>query len=77
MEVNHMSLLIGFLYLCLHIAIIVIVAYAIVWICKMFGVAIDENVYKVGKIIVMLLIIIAVVVWISGVLGSPILNYRY
>jgi low affinity Fe/Cu permease len=43
----------------------------------MFGVAIDENVYKVGKIIVMLLIIIAVVVWISGVLGSPILNYRY
>jgi hypothetical protein len=58
------AVLISFLYLCLHVAIILIVAYAIVWICELFGVAIDGNVYKIGKIIVMILIIIAVVVWL-------------
>ena len=62
-----MSLLISFLYLCLHIAVICIIAAAIVWVLKWCGIGIDPLVYKIGTIIVGLLIIIAVVVWLSGV----------
>lgn len=58
------TVLIGFLYLCLRIAIILIVAYAIVWMCKLFSFEIDGNVYKMGKIIVLILVIIAVVLWL-------------
>lgn len=65
-----MSILISFLYLCLHIAVIVFVAYAIVWLLSWLGVSIDGNLYKVGKIIVGLLIIIAIVIWLAGVLGG-------
>lgn len=57
-----MSLLISFLYLCLHIAVIVLVAYAIVWLCRMCEIDLDGNVLKAGKIVVALLIIIAVVI---------------
>ena len=70
-----MSLLIGFLYLCLHIAVILIVAYAILWIVRdWMGVAIDAMVLKMGKIIVGLLCLIAIVVWLAGVLGYA--SYR-
>jgi cytochrome bd-type quinol oxidase subunit 2 len=62
-----MGLLISFLYLCLHIAIIIFVAYGIVWLFKWLGKPIDADVYKWGQIIVVLLIIIAVVVWLVGV----------
>jgi hypothetical protein len=34
-----------------------------------FGWSIDANVYKFGQIIVALLCLIAIVVWLSGVLG--------
>lgn len=71
-----MSLLVGFLYLCLHIAVIVFVAYCIVWLLKWLGVGIDPNVYKVGQIIVVLLIVIAVVMWLSGVVSYPGLSFR-
>lgn len=72
-----MNLLVSFLYLCLHIAIIVFIAYAIVWLLKWLGVGIDGNVYKAGQIIVVLLIIIAVVVWLSGVLYAPMVWPRF
>ncbi|MDB5612074.1 MAG: hypothetical protein JWP25_8974 [Bradyrhizobium sp.] len=61
------TILISFLYLCLTCAFIILVAFAVVWICSMFGVAIDGNVYKIGKVIVMLLILIAVVTWIFSI----------
>lgn len=64
-----MDILISFAYLCLHCAIIVFVAYAIVWLLKWCGITIDPNVYKVGQIIVGLLIIIAVLIWLSGLFG--------
>ena len=64
-----MSLLISFLYLLLHIAIILIIAACIVWVLRWMGIAIDPLVYKIGQAIVALLIIIAVVVWLSGALG--------
>lgn len=71
-----MPILISFLYLCLHIAIIVLVAVAIVWLLRaVFNVTIDGEVYKWGKIVVALLIIIAIVIWLAGVLGGyPIYN---
>jgi hypothetical protein len=64
-----MGLLVSFLYLLLHIAIIVLIAAAIVWVLKWMGIGIDPLVYKCGQAIVALLIIIAVVVWLSGALG--------
>ena len=70
-EKSVMSVLISFLDLCLYIAIIIFVAYVIVWvITSFFGWSIDPNVYKFGQIIVGLLCIIAIVVWLTGVLGG-------
>ena len=65
-----MSILISFLNLLLYIAIIVFVAFCIVWLITGFmGWSIDANVYKWGQIIVGLLCLIAIVTWLSGVLG--------
>jgi len=65
-----MSLLISFLYLLLHIAVILLVAFGIVWLVKwIFGISIDPEVYKWGKIVVVLLIVITIVVWVAGVMG--------
>jgi hypothetical protein len=66
-----MGILISFLNLLLYLAIIIFVAYVIVWLIRGFmGWQIDANVYKFGQIIVGLLCIIAIVVWLSGVLGG-------
>jgi len=65
-----MSILISFANLLLYIAIIIFVAFCIVWLITGFmGWSIDGNVYKWGQIIVGLLCIIAVLVWLSGVMG--------
>ena len=64
-----MGLLISFLYLLLNIAIILLVAALIVWVLRWLGIGIDPMVYKIGQAIVALLIIIAIVVWVSGVAG--------
>ena len=66
-----MSLLISFLYLMLYIAIICLIAYVILWVVQgFFGWQIDPNVLKFGKIVVALIILIAIVVWLAGVLGG-------
>jgi hypothetical protein len=66
-----MAILISFLNLLLYIAIICFVAYVIIWVIQgFFGWTIDANVLKFGQIIVALLILIAVVVWLAGVLGG-------
>jgi len=70
-----MSLLISFLYLLLHIAVILLVAALIVWVLRWLGVPIDPLVYKIGQAIVAILVLIAVVVWISGALGYT--SYRW
>ena len=65
-----MSILISFLNLLLYLAIIIFVACCIVWLIRGFmGWSIDANVYKFGQIIVGLLCLIAIVAWLSGVLG--------
>jgi hypothetical protein len=77
-----MSILISFLNLMLYIAIICFIAYVILWvITSVFGWSIDANVLKFGKIIVALLCLIAVAVWLGGILGAgpglhPFWNYR-
>ena len=66
-----MSILISFANLLLYIAIIIFVAFAIRWLIQGFmGWSIDGNVYKWGQIIVGLLCIIAILVWLSGLLGE-------
>lgn len=66
-------ILVSFLYLCLHIAIIIFVAFVIVWLLQtVFGIALGGNVYKWGKIIVALLVVIAVVSWALSVLGGTV-----
>jgi hypothetical protein len=65
-----MSILISFLNLLLYLAIIIFVAYCIVWLIRGFmGWSIDANVYKYGQIIVGLICLIAIVTWLAGVLG--------
>ena len=63
------AILIGLLYLFLRIAIILFVAYALLWMAKVAGISIDANVYKFGKIIVGLLILIAVVLYLFSIRG--------
>lgn len=66
-----MGILISFLNLMLYIAIICFIAYVILWVVQSFmGWSIDANVLKFGKIIVALLCLIAIVVWLAGVLGG-------
>jgi len=65
-----MSILISFLYLLLHLAIILFVAYAILWVLRdWLGVTLDGNMLKFGQAIVALLCLIAIVIWIAGVTG--------
>lgn len=64
------AILISFLYLCLYIAGIILVAFLIVWLVSaIFGITIDGNVMKWGKIFVGLLVLIAIVAWILSVIG--------
>jgi hypothetical protein len=66
-----MGILISFLNLVLYIAIILFVAYVILWVVRdWFSIAIDANVLKFAKIIVGLICLIAIVVWLAGVLGG-------
>ena len=66
-----MNILLSFLNLLLYIAIIILVAYIILWVVRdWFEVTIDANVLKFAKIVVGLICLIAIVVWLSGVLGG-------
>jgi hypothetical protein len=66
-----MSILISFLNLLLYLAVIILIAYAIRWVITGFlGWPIDPMVYKWATIIVGLLCIIAIVVWVAGVVGG-------
>lgn len=66
-----MAVLVSFLNLLLYIAIILFIAYVILWVVRdWFAIAIDANVLKFGKIIVALICLIVIVVWLAGVLGG-------
>jgi hypothetical protein len=68
-------MLISFLYLLLHIAVILLIAAVIVWLLRWLGIGIDPWVFKIGQVIVVLLIAIAVALWVSGALGYT--TYRF
>jgi hypothetical protein len=62
-------MIVSFLYLLLHIAVILLIAAIIIMLLRWLGIGIDPMVYKIGQVIVVLLILIAVVIWVSGALG--------
>lgn len=64
------SLVVGFLTAVLYCAVIILVAFAFVWVMQaVFGIAIEGNVYKWGKIVVGLLCAIILLTWLLGTLG--------
>ncbi len=66
-----MNIIVSLLELLLYLAVIIFVAYAVVWIIQGFmGWAIDPMLYKWGQIIVGLLCLIAIVAWLGGVIGG-------
>jgi hypothetical protein len=66
-----MAILVSFLNLLLYLAIILFIAYVILWVVRdWFNIAIDGNVLKFAKIIVGLICLIAIVVWLASVLGG-------
>lgn len=70
-----MGLLVSFLYLLLHVAIILLIAYLLLWVLRdWLGFTLDPMVMKFAQAIVALLILIAIVVWLAGAMGYP--GYR-
>jgi small-conductance mechanosensitive channel len=66
-----MAILISFLNLLLYIAVIVFIAFCLVWAFRWFAEReIDPDVYKWGKVIVALLCLIAIATWLAGLLGA-------
>ena len=66
-----MNILLSFLSLCLYIAIIILIAFAIRWLITSFlGWPIDGQVYKWAQIVVGLICIIAIVAWLAGLMGG-------
>jgi len=66
-----MGLLVSFLYVLLYIAIVLMIAYVILWVVRdWFQIAIDPMVMKFAKIIVGLICLIVIVVWIASALGG-------
>lgn len=65
-----MSLLVSALVMLLNVAIILLIAYVILWVVRdWFGIAVDAMVLKFAQVVVALLCLIVIVVWLSGVLG--------
>lgn len=61
---------IGFLYVLLKCACIILLAFLIVWACRFIGVTIDSDVYKWGRIVVILACIIVVALWAFGLISG-------
>jgi len=64
-----MEILIGLANLVLYCAIVVFVAFTLVWILSLVGYPPSADMMKVGKIIVLLLCLIAALIWLAGLLG--------
>ncbi len=64
------GILIGFLNVVLFCAIVIFIAFIIVWLLNyLLGIVIDANVMKWGKVIVALICAIAILTWLFSVLG--------
>ena len=66
-----MSILISFLNLLLYIALIILIAFGLRWVITgLFGWSIDADVEKWARIVIGLICVIAIVIWLAGVLGG-------
>jgi uncharacterized membrane protein (DUF485 family) len=64
------AILLGFLNVALYCAIIILVAFVILWVLGWMGIAISGEVLKWGKIVVGLLCLIVIVTWLLSVIGG-------
>lgn len=64
-----MTVLIGLANVVLYCAIVVFVAFTLLWLLNLVGYPPSPDMIKVGKVIVALLCLIAVLIWLAGVLG--------
>lgn len=64
------AILMGFLNVCLYCALVILIAFVIVWAWQAFFGLIDANVFKWGKIVVGLLCLLVVVSWLLSLLGG-------
>ncbi len=65
------SLLIGFLTAVLYCAIVIFIAWVVLWVLQsVFGIAIEGNVLRWGKIIVALICAIVLLTWLFAALGG-------
>lgn len=75
------ALLLGLLNVILYCAIVIFIAFVIMWLLNFVGVTLDANVLKWGKIIVALLCAIVILSWlfsaIGGVAAGPPLLFRW
>lgn len=72
------AILLGFLQVCLTCAVIILVAFAIVWVLgSVFGVTLDGNVMKWGKIVVALLCIIVIATWLFSLIGGGVVGTNH
>lgn len=65
------ALLLGFLNVCLTIAIIILIVFVILWVLQsLFGLVLDANVYKWGRIVVALICLIIILSWLFSLIGA-------
>lgn len=64
------AILLGFLNVALYCAIIVLVAFVILWVLGWMGIAISGEVLKWGKIVIGLICLIVICTWLLSVLGG-------
>jgi hypothetical protein len=65
------ALLLGFLNVCLTIAVIILIVFVILWVLQsLFGITLDANIIKWGRIVVALICLIVIVSWLLSLLGT-------
>jgi hypothetical protein len=64
-----MPILIGLANVVLYCAIVVFVAFTLLWLLGLVGYPPSAEMVKVGKIIVLLLCLIAVMLWLASLFG--------
>lgn len=64
-----MGILIGFANVALYCMCVVFVAFTLLWLMGLVGYPPSPDMVRIGKIIVVLLCVIAILIWLAGLLG--------
>jgi hypothetical protein len=64
------TILLGFLNVALYCAIIILIAFVILWVLGWMGIGLSGEVLRWGKIVVGLLCLIVLVSWLVSVAGG-------